>query len=337
MTKGDIYHEKTLRDILAYGTLDENPRPHYADGTPAHTYSINHLMQQYDYQKNECPIETLRPIAWKSAVKEILWIYQMQSNKLSDLHDLGIKYWDEWDIGDGTIGCRYGATVKRHNLINKLLDGLKKDPFGRRHIMSLWQEDDFKDETGGTTAGLNPCCYETIWNVRRASDGKLYLDVLLNQRSSDYEVSCAINELQYIALQLMVARHCGFEPGVFSHVLENVQIYDRHLDQAREIIRRASDNDSQIDCIPMLRLNTEKKDFTKNTFDDVLFVSSPADLQGITAPNVLISSEVLLPFIPDKCNVCYEPDITHKKMELLFAAYDNAANRVPIENHNLCC
>ena len=83
--------------------------------------------------------------------------------------------------------------------------------------------------------------------------------------------------------------------------------------------------------------NTEKKDFTKSTFDDVLFVSSPADLQGITAPNVLISSEVLLPFIPDKCNVCYEPDITHEKMELLFAAYDNAANRVPIENHNLCC
>ena len=83
--------------------------------------------------------------------------------------------------------------------------------------------------------------------------------------------------------------------------------------------------------------NTEKKDFTKNTFDDVLFVSTPADLQGITTKNVLISSDVLLPFIPDNCTVCYEPDTTLEKLELLFTAYDNAANRVPIENHNLCC
>ena len=83
--------------------------------------------------------------------------------------------------------------------------------------------------------------------------------------------------------------------------------------------------------------NTEKKDFTKNTFDDVLFVSTPADLQGVTTKNVLISSDVLLPFIPDNCTVCYEPDTTLEKLELLFTAYDNAANRVPIENHNLCC
>ena len=83
--------------------------------------------------------------------------------------------------------------------------------------------------------------------------------------------------------------------------------------------------------------NTEKKDFTKKTFDDVLFVSTPADLQGITTKNVLISSDVLLPFIPDNCTVCYEPDTTLEKLELLFTAYDNAANRVPIENHNLCC
>lgn len=83
--------------------------------------------------------------------------------------------------------------------------------------------------------------------------------------------------------------------------------------------------------------NTEKKDFTKDTFDDVLFVSTPADLQGITTKNVLISSDVLLPFIPDNCTVCYEPDTTLEKLELLFTAYDNAANRVPIENHNLCC
>ncbi len=262
MVKGDYYHKKILKTILNNGTYDENPRPRYADGTPAHTLYVNHVLQQYDLSKGECPIETLRPIAWKSAVKEILWIYQMQSNKISDLHKMGIHYWDAWDIGDGTIGCRYGATVKRHNLIVKLLDGLAADPFGRRHIMSLWQEDDFKDETGGTTKGLNPCCYETIWNVRRVN-GKLYLDMLLNQRSSDYEVSCAINELQYIALMLMVAKHCGMEVGIFSHMIENVQIYDRHIEAAKEIVSR-----QEIDCSPVLSLNTGKTDFFDFTIDD---------------------------------------------------------------------
>lgn len=270
-TKGDNNHRLVLQKILDEGTLDVNPRPHYSDGTPAHTYSINHIMQQYDLSKGECPVETLRPIAWKSAVKEILWIYQMQSNRLDDLHDMGIKYWDDWDIGDGTIGCRYGATVKRHNLMNKLLDGLKQDPFGRRHIMNMWQEDDFSDETGGTTKGLNPCCYETIWNVRQGEDG-LYLDMLMNQRSSDYEVSCAINELQYIALQLMVAKTCGFKPGMFTHVIENVQIYNRHINNVKVLLTRNS-----VECNPQLILNTDKTDFYEFTIDDFVLTDYPVE------------------------------------------------------------
>lgn len=271
MTKGDVLHKNVLSAILRENNKDENPRPHYSDGTPAHTYFINHVLQQYDLSKDESPLETIRPVAWKSAVKEILWIYQMQSNKISDLHELGIKYWDEWDIGDGTIGCRYGATVKRHNLINKLLDGLQKDPFGRRHIMSLWQEDDFSDETGGTTKGLNPCCYETIWNVRRVN-GNLYLDMLMNQRSSDYEVSCAINELQYIALMHMVARHCGMKVGKFSHMIENVQVYDRHVDNVRTLLERTS-----IDCNPKFYLKEGKTSFWDITIDDFVLEGYPLD------------------------------------------------------------
>lgn len=283
--KGDTYHKDMLKRILEEGCMDENPRPHYADGTPAHTYFINHAIQQYDLTKNECPMETLRPIAWKSAVKEILWIYQMQSNKLSDLHELGIKYWDDWDIGDGTIGCRYGATVKRHNLVNRLIDGLKSDPFGRRHIMSLWQEDDFLDETGGSTKGLNPCCYETIWNCRRGKDGKLYLDMLLNQRSSDYETSCSINEIQYIALLLMISKHVGYEPGVFTHVIENVQIYDRHIFQAKEIINR-----EPIPCNARLVLDTNKTNFWEFTIDDFKMVDYP--LEEIKTKNPQLKFEL---------------------------------------------
>ena len=271
-TKGDYYQKSILQSILNNGTLDENPRPKYSDGTPAHTLFINHIMTQYDYQENESPFVTLRPIAWKSAIKEIFWIYQMQSNKLDDLHNLGIKYWDQWDIGDGTIGCRYGETVRKHNLINTLLDDIKNDPFGRRKVMSLWQVDDFKDETGGTTKGLNPCCYETIWNVRKSNDGEYYLDMLLNQRSSDFATSVSINEIQYLALLLMISKHCGYKPGVFSHVIENAQIYNRHIENAVELVSRES-----IPCKATLILDTDKTNFFDFTLDDFKLIDYPLD------------------------------------------------------------
>ena len=147
MNLADKYCKEIMKEILEDGCLDENPRTHYADGTPAHTLSVNHVIHQYDISKNEFPITTLRPIYFKKAIGEILWIYQDESNSLDLLKDkYGVTWWDEWDIGNGTIGCRYGATIKRHNLMNKLLDGLKQDPFGRRHIINMWQEDDFSDE-----------------------------------------------------------------------------------------------------------------------------------------------------------------------------------------------
>lgn len=222
--------------------------------TPAHTISINHNVQTYDLAKGEYPIQTLRPQAWKDAIREICWIYQMQSNRLSDIQAMGIKYWNSWDIGDGTIGCRYGGTVKRHDLMNKLLKGLERDPFGRRHILNLWQEDDFDDATGGTTKGLNPCCYETIWNVGKDENGAIRLNMLMNQRSSDYIVSNSINEIQYVALLLMVAKHLGVEPGRFTHISENVQIYDRHISQAKELLQRES-----VPCNPKLVLDVPNK------------------------------------------------------------------------------
>ena len=138
--------------------------------------------------------------------------------------------------------------------------------------MCMWQEDDFSDETGGTTKGLNPCCYETIWNVRKSKDGTLYLDMLMNQRSSDYETSCAINEIQYIALLLMVARECGMKPGVFTHVMENVQIYDRHIEQAKAIIDR-----TPVRCKPILKLKESDKGFFNFTIDDFEMVDYPLD------------------------------------------------------------
>ena len=258
MTKADRYMKETIRRILDEGYWDKDPRPQYADGTPAHTISINHVLHSYDLSKNEFPITTLRPIKIKKAINEILWIYQWQSNSLEILEDiLDIKWWRPWESKDvpGTIGQRYGATVKRHNLMNRLLDGIKNNPYGRRHIMSLWQNTDFE-----MTDGLMPCCFLTIWNVRGE-----YLDMCLIQRSSDWLTAGNINQIQYVALQMMVAKHCGYKPGVFTHFIANVQIYDRHVEQAEEMLKRKSQ-----DVEPVFTLDITKDNFYEFTYEDFI-------------------------------------------------------------------
>ena len=138
MTKADKYMDRDIYHIIQDGYKDENPRPHYADGTPAHTISVNHVLRKYDLSTGEFPICTLRPIAWKTGIKEIFTIYQKPTNNLEQMHDMGVNWWDDWDIGDGTIGQRYGATVSRYDLINNLIKDIQNDPYGRRKVVSLW-------------------------------------------------------------------------------------------------------------------------------------------------------------------------------------------------------
>lgn len=266
MTKGDVYTKEILTRILEEGCLDKNPRPKYVDGTPAHTLSVNHGMCTYDLTKGESPLITLRPIAVKSSIGELLWIYQDESNDLNVLRDkYGVTWWDEWDIGNRTIGSVYGETVRRHELVKRLLKGLKEDPDGRRHIICLWQEDDFKEPHG-----LKPCAFMTEWNVRHGKDGTDYLDMCLIQRSSDFATAGCINQVQYLVFLHLVARHLGLTPGRFSWFYNNIQIYDRHIEQAKELIAR-----EPVDCEPKIWLNPEKTNFYDFTIDDIKITGYP--------------------------------------------------------------
>ena len=266
MTKGDVYTKEILTRILEEGCLDKNPRPKYADGTPAHTLSVNHGMCTYDLTKGESPLITLRPIAVKSSIGELLWIYQDESNDLNVLRDkYGVTWWDEWDIGNRTIGSVYGETVRRHELVKRLLKGLKEDPDGRRHIICLWQEDDFKEPHG-----LKPCAFMTEWNIRHGKDGTDYLDMCLIQRSSDFATAGCINQVQYLVFLHLVARHLGLTPGRFSWFYNNIQIYDRHIEQAKELISR-----EPVDCEPKIWLNPEKTNFYDFTIDDIKITGYP--------------------------------------------------------------
>ncbi len=255
MTKADKIFKENIERILNEGVFSEQARPKYKDGTVANSKYITGAFAEYDLSKGEFPITTLRPIAIKSAIKEVLWIYQDQTNSLEVLNDkYNVHYWNDWEVGDtGTIGERYGAVVKKHDIINKILKQLEANPWNRRNIISLWDYQAFEE-----TDGLLPCAFQTMFDVRRV-DGDIYLDATLTQRSNDMLVAHHINAMQYVALQMMIAKHFGWKVGKFFYFINNLHIYDNQFEQAQELLRREPSN-----CQPRLVLNVPDK---TNFFD----------------------------------------------------------------------
>ena len=264
MTQADKQYNELVKNILENGVLDENPRPVYKDGTSAHSRFITDIYSKYS--ENITPIISLRPIAWRTGIREILTIYQKQTNNIREMEDMGVGWWSDWTVNLDdvpelhNIGLRYGATVKKWNLMNKLLDGLVNEPFSRRHIINLYQESDLQE-----TDGLHPCAFLTEWSCRRAKDGKMYLDMSLTQRSSDFGTAYSINQIQYKALQMMVACHCGYEVGTFSHHVMNLHIYDRH-DEQLKILRDTVGQENEPELILVLPKNTNFYDINVDDF-----------------------------------------------------------------------
>ena len=267
---------------------------------PAHTISVNNGVEcTYDLSKGESPMITLRPIATKASCAEILWIYQQQSNDLvlfdemlgkntwAEKEDID-NWWKDWALrnkdgsyklnedGHPTIGSCYGGTTGPRNMIRReVIDvikgniekGIKPNPDSRRLITCLWQVDDFDKEHG-----LKPCAFLTIWNVRHDWDGEDYLDMTMVQRSSDFATAGCINQVQYAELLMMVAREVGMKPGMFTWKPVNVQLYDRHLDQAIEMLRREPISD--IDAT--IKLREEATRFDEFTSDDIKVLDKEA-------------------------------------------------------------
>lgn len=246
MTKADTIFKENIRKIMEEGVWSEQARPKYKDGRTANSKYITGAFMEFDLAKGEFPITTLRPIAIKSAIKEMLWIYQDQSNSLVVLEEkYQVHYWSDWEVGNSrTIGQRYGAVVKKHDIINKILKQLEENPWNRRNIISLWDYEAFEE-----SEGLLPCAFQTMFDVRRV-DGDIYLDATLTQRSNDMLVAHHINAMQYVALQMMIAKHFGWKLGKFFYFINNLHIYDNQFEHAEELLRREPSN-----CQPRLNLN----------------------------------------------------------------------------------
>ena len=266
----ELYIEKA-KDILENGYSEKDAgvevRPYWDDkGTKVSAYT-KYLTQQFvEYKEGEVPIINLRKIAWKTAIKELLWIYQDKSNDVSVLKEkYNVHYWDSWQNEEGNLGTAYGYQLAKEikspengeyiTQIDRLISELKNNPLNRRLILNLMDMDDLADMT------LIPCAFMTIWSVR----GK-YLDMTLIQRSGDYLAAAGpgnINSFQYYVLMRMIAQVTGFEPGRMVHFVQNLHIYDRHVDIIKEVIENDATKEG-----PVLELNPEIKDFYDFKIED---------------------------------------------------------------------
>ena len=237
MSYADKVFIENCKAILDSPFSDEGQevRPHWEDGTPAHTRKIFGVANTYDLQK-ELPIMTLRRIFWKTALQEILWIYQKKSNVIAEL---GSHIWDSWDVGDGTIGKAYGYQIAQKtnykegemDQMERVFFDLKHNPMSRSIITTTYCMHDLPE------MGLRPCAYSMIYNVSRDENtGEMYLNGLLNQRSQDMLTANNWNTIQYALLLCLVAKEVGMKPGKLVHVIADCHIYDRHVPIVQDMI-----------------------------------------------------------------------------------------------------
>lgn len=231
MSKADEIFIRNCREIIDHGFSDEHldVRPHWEDGTPAHTIKRFGIVNRYNLAE-EFPILTLRRTYLKSAVDELLWIWQKKSNNVNDLHS---HIWDSWADEDGSIGKAYGYQMGvKHQYpdgefdqVDRVIHDLKTNPASRRIMTNIYVHQDLKD------MNLYPCAYSVTFNVTGNR-----LNAILNQRSQDMLAANNWNVVQYSALLIMMAKATGFEPGELVHVIADAHIYDRHIPVIEEII-----------------------------------------------------------------------------------------------------
>lgn len=258
MSYADTLFIQNCKDILENGTWDTHlpVRPRWEDGTPAHTVKKFCVVDRYDLQK-EFPLMTLRKTFFKSAIDEILWIWQKKSNNVKDLNS---KIWDAWADETGSIGKAYGYQMGvKHQYpegefdqVDRILYDLKHNPSSRRILSNIYVHQDLHE------MNLYPCAYSMTFSVTGDR-----LNAILNQRSQDMLTANNWNVVQYAALTMMFAQVSGLQPGEFVHVIADCHIYDRHVDMVREMMEKQPFPAPKVTLDPSV---TDFYDFTVDSF-----------------------------------------------------------------------
>ena len=258
MSYADEVFVRNCRDILQNGVwdTDREVRPRWEDGTPAHTVKKFGIVNRYDLSK-EFPILTIRRTYWKTAVDELLWIWQKKSNNIADLNG---HIWDAWADENGSIGKAYGYQlgVKHHypegdmDQVDRVLYDLKHNPASRRILTNIYNFADLSE------MALYPCAYSMTFNV---SGNRL--NAILNQRSQDMLAANNWNVVQYSVLVHMMAQVSGLEAGELVHVIADAHIYDRHVPIIEKMLDQPQRKAPKFIIDPNV---TDFYDFTRDSF-----------------------------------------------------------------------
>ena len=263
MSYADKLFKQTCKDIIENGTntKGEKVRPKWEDGELAYTIKKFGVINEYDLRK-EFPAITLRRIALKSAMDEILWIYQKKSNNINDLNS---HIWDFWADENGSIGSAYGYTIGEKFIFKNteidqmdyVLKQVKETPFSRRIMTNMYQYKNLD------TGHLDPCAYSMTYNVTE-ENGQLVLNAILNQRSQDMLAANGWNVAQYAILLMMIAQVNNMVAGKLIHVIADAHIYDRHVPMIKELL------DREEYPAPKVSLNPNIKNFYDFTTNDLI-------------------------------------------------------------------
>lgn len=275
MSKADKLFVSMCRNVLDNGTntQDQAVRPHWPDGTSAYTIKQFGVVNRYNLQE-EFPAITLRKTGIKSAIDEILWIYQKKSNNIKDLRT---HIWDEWADEEGSIKKAYGyqAGLKHKfkegefDQVDYALWQLKNTPFSRRIIITLWNPHDLAE------MGLQPCALMCIFNVTKApGDDKLTLNLHLVQRSQDILAANNWNVVQYAALLMMFAQVNDMRPGELLHTITDAHIYDRHVPIIERMLNREQFPAPKVTLDPTIK---NFYDFTPESFTVENYEAGPQE------------------------------------------------------------
>ena len=269
MSYADERFIQNCREILSDGVwdTDREVRPRWEDGTPAHTIKKFGIINRYDLQK-EFPILTLRRTYWKTAVDELLWIWQKKSN---NVHDLNAHIWDQWADETGSIGKAYGyqLSVKHHypegdmDQVDRVLYDLKHNPASRRIMTNIYNFQDLSE------MHLYPCAYSMTFNV----SGNV-LNAILNQRSQDMLAANNWNVVQYAVLVHMMAQVSGLVPGELVHVIADAHIYDRHVSIVEKMLEQPPSAAPKFTVDPAV---TDFYAFTRDSFKLEGYTPAPFD------------------------------------------------------------
>ena len=273
MSKADKIFIDNMNDILTNGVWDTSypVRPHWEDGTPAHTIKKFGIVNRYNLAE-ELPILTIRKTAFTNCLDELLWIWQKKSN---NVHDLNSHIWDSWADETGSIGKAYGYQLGKKAIyaegefdqVDRVLYDLKNNPHSRRIMTNMYNFEDLHE------MHLYPCAYSMTFNV--AGDK---LNGILNQRSNDMLTANNWNVLQYSLLIMMFAQVSGLKPGELVHVISDAHIYDRHVDLVKEVIAKPQHK------APTLKINPNIKNFYDFRVEDFELVDYEYEKLGKKIP-----------------------------------------------------